>query len=291
MEKLDLNIDNYNLEDILKLFHLKTNYDVEDLKRAKRVALKTHPDKSGLDMNVFIFFSKAYNILSKIYKLKNKTEKEVVNIDYDGNDLEEMNGNKELLTNKLAELKDKKFNQWFNLMFEKTNGNTNKNGYGSWLKSSEGLSKVKANNKSEFDEIFKRKKRESRELIIKRDIEEMANNTGFTMLDKNETVYSSDIFSKLKYEDVKKAHMETVVPVTEQDFVEKKRFNSVEQYINYRKSSQGDVPNLSYSKIQMQKNKNSSDILNTKRAYNLLKEDELMKKKNELWWKNLRLLK
>ena len=27
------------------------------------------------------------------------------------------------------------------------------------------------------------------------------------MLDGNETVYSSDIFSKLRYEDVKKAHM------------------------------------------------------------------------------------
>ena len=291
MDKLDLNIDNYNLEDILRLFHLKTNYDVNDLKKAKRVALKTHPDKSGLDMNVFIFFSKAYNILSKIYKLKNKTEKEVVNIDYDGTDLEEVNGNKELLANKLAELKDKNFNQWFNLMFEKSNGDSNKDGYGKWFKSSDGLSKVKANNKSEFDEIFKRKKKESRELILKKDIEEMTNNAGYSMLDKNETVYSSDIFSKLKYEDVKKAHMETVVPVTEQDFIEKKRFNSVEQYIKYRSATQGDVPNLSYSKVQMQKNKNSSDILNTKRAYNLLKEDENMKKKNESWWKNLRLLK
>ena len=50
-------------------------------------------------------------------------------------------------------------------------GKLNANGHGDWLKSSEGLSDLKASNKSEFDEIFKNKKRESRELIIKKDIQ------------------------------------------------------------------------------------------------------------------------
>ena len=38
--------------------------------------------------------------------------------------------------------------------------------------------------------------------------------------------YSSDIFSKLQYEDLKKAHTETVVPVTREDFENKERFNT-----------------------------------------------------------------
>ena len=98
------------------------------------------------------------------------------------------------------------------------------------------------------------------------------------------------IFSKLRYEDVKKAHMETVVPVTEQDFTNKKRFNNVEQYIRYRKSTQGDVPDLKFSKVQLNNIKNTNEVLNSKRAYNLLVEDNEMKKKNDLWWKNLKLL-
>lgn len=287
---LDLNIDNYNLEDMLNLFGLNINYNIGDLKNAKKMALKTHPDKSGLKKEVFIFFSKAYNMLSKIYKLKNKTEKKVENIDYDENDMEDDIGNKELLDMKLKTLKKKNFNKWFNDLFEKSNGKSNMDGYGDWLKSEEGVSNIKISNKTEFDALFKKKKREGRELIVKADIQDMIYNSGGTMLDTTETVYSSDIFSKLRYDDVRKAHMETVVPVTEQDFKEKKRFDNVEQYIRHRKSSEGKIPDLSYSKVQLKKSKNNNEIIDTKRAYNLLMEDDKMKNKNKMWWKNLKLL-
>ena len=287
---LDLNIDNYNLEDMLNLFGLNINYNVGDLKNAKKMALKTHPDKSGLKTEVFIFFSKAYNMLSKIYKLKNKTEKKVENIDYDENDMEDDIGNKELLDMKLKTLKKKNFNKWFNDLFEKSNGKSNTNGYGDWLKSEEGVSNIKISNKTEFDALFKKRKKESRELIVKADIQDMIYNGGGTMLDTTETVYSSDIFSKLRYDDVRKAHMETVVPVTEQDFKDKKRFDNVEQYIRHRKSSEGKIPDLSYSKVQLKKSKNNNEVIDTKRAYNLLMEDDKMKNKNKMWWKNLKLL-
>ena len=289
LKDLDLNIDNYNLEDILSLFGLGVRYDINDLKNAKKMALKTHPDKSGLDNDVFIFFSRAYNILSKLYKLKNRTEKKVENIDYDGEDMEKEVGNKELLKMRMENLDKKDFNGWFNKLFEKSNGKAKSNGYGEWLKSSEGVSNIKVSNKTEFDELFKKKKQESRELVLKQEIQNRMYHNG-TMLDSNETVYSSDIFSKLRYEDVKKAHMETVVPVTEKDFQNKKRFDNVEQYIRYRKSSQGDVPDLTYSKTQLNNIKNNNEALNTNRAYNLLLEDNEMKKKNKLWWKNLKLL-
>jgi len=159
LQELDLNIDNYNLEDILNLFGLNINYNTNELKVAKKMALKTHPDKSGLDNAVFIFFSKAYNILSKIYKLKNRTEQKVENIDYDGDDMEKELGNKELLKIKLNKLDKKDFNLWFNNLFEKSNGKANTKGYGDWLKSSEGVSNIKVSNKTEFNELFKKKKK------------------------------------------------------------------------------------------------------------------------------------
>ena len=56
----------YNLDDILKLFKLEYNFTEQDLKKAQRQALKTHPDKSNLPSEYFIFFKKAYKILSEI---------------------------------------------------------------------------------------------------------------------------------------------------------------------------------------------------------------------------------
>ena len=53
MENVDLNIDNYNYEDILKLFSLTQNFGENGLKNAKKIVLATHPDKSGLNKEYF----------------------------------------------------------------------------------------------------------------------------------------------------------------------------------------------------------------------------------------------
>ena len=57
MEKLDLNIHNYDLNDLINLFRLPFHFKEEHLKEAKKIVLKTHPDKSGLDKEYFLFFS------------------------------------------------------------------------------------------------------------------------------------------------------------------------------------------------------------------------------------------
>ena len=56
MDKIDLNINNYTLNDLLKLFKLSNNLTEEDLKNVKKQVLKTHPDKSGLEPDIFRFF-------------------------------------------------------------------------------------------------------------------------------------------------------------------------------------------------------------------------------------------
>ena len=57
MSEVDLDIENYELEDILNLFKLQYNFVEADLKRAYRMALKLHPDKSGLDKQYFRYNS------------------------------------------------------------------------------------------------------------------------------------------------------------------------------------------------------------------------------------------
>ena len=67
MDDLDLNIHNYDLNDLLNLFKLPYHFTEEHLRDAKKTVLKTHPDKSRLDRKYFLFFSKAYKYLLKMH--------------------------------------------------------------------------------------------------------------------------------------------------------------------------------------------------------------------------------
>ena len=292
MESLDLDINNYSLNDILNLFNIKHDFGEEEMKHAKRISLKTHPDKSGYNKDVFIFFSKAYNMLYKVYKFKNKTKKQVTNIDYDVNDVG-VEKNPTLLKQTLKGKSRDDFSNWFNKMFELSHEDKKTNGYGEWLKSERDLMNKKAKNMNEFNEIFKKKKKESRELVINREVRDLSYRGSGDFIDKTDAdySYSSDIFSKLKYEDLKKAHVETVVPVTEEDFTNKKRFDNVEQYLRYREKTKGAVLNKVESKKILHNRENTNEKLGANRAYNMLMEDKKNEERNKLWWKNLQLLK
>ena len=117
MDNFDLNIDNYDLEDLLNLFHLNYEFNDIDMKKAKNVALKTHPDKSGLNREVFMFFMKAYKMLESIYDFKMKRSRCMSNISYENEKME--TSKKTLLLKKLDGMKAGDFNKWFNVMFEK----------------------------------------------------------------------------------------------------------------------------------------------------------------------------
>ena len=72
MDDFDLEIENYDLREILNLFKLDYNFDNVDLKRAQKIALKTHPDKSNLPKEYFMFFMKAFQIVQQIYYYRYK---------------------------------------------------------------------------------------------------------------------------------------------------------------------------------------------------------------------------
>lgn len=290
MENIDLNIENYSLEDVLNLFKLNHDFGEEDLKQAKRIALKTHPDKSGLSKDIFIFFGRAYNLILDVYNFKNKTEKAVKNVDYNKDDIDNEERNIELLKKRLKGKSRDDFSSWFNTMFEQSHENKKEIGYGDWLKSDNDLNNIKAKNMNEFNKIFRNKKKEGRELILHQKVNELVFTGGGSMIDDSESTYSSDIFSKLKYEDLKKAHIETVVPVTEEDFTSKKRFDSVEKYIRYRDSQKGNPMDLNKSKNLLHDQSLQTEKLSSQRAYNLLQQDREMNERNKKWWKNLKLL-
>lgn len=304
MENLDLNIENYDLKDILNLFHLSDDFDEEDLKKAKKIVLKTHPDKSGLKPEIFLFYSKSYKNLFSIWEFSNKHKLlKNTNTNYIVDEFDETNHKKEWKLGKDKEkvldqlfenksFKDSKnFNKWFNNEFEKMNVSSEdqSNGYGDWLKSNENIEEEKHIGQAFIGEEFERKKKEVRDITIHNGIQEITyNNTHGTNLTSDiSNSYSSDIFSNLGYEDLKKAHTETVVPVTMEDYYNVQKFNSLDEYKNFR-NSQNFIPLSECQANEYLKNRSKIENSETiSRAYKLTKQSEDLKKRQDDFWCNI----
>ena len=278
-----MNIQNYNLNDLLNLFKLKNNFTEEDLKNAKKIVLKTHPDKSKLDKKYFLFFSSAYKIVFQIYNFKSRVDDK--NTEYY---IEEDENNK-LLIEKI--LKKDNFNEWFNKEFEKLNIKENNNGYEEWLKSEENMD-YRTTTKNNMERDIYEKKKELRSIVKREEIKSIQELQDNNILGLNEVEeYSSDIFGNFRYEDLKKAHIETVIPVTEEDIDEKNIFNNLEQLNRHRNSENLTPLSLKQANEYLHDIKNNDEEININRAYNLALENEKNNKLNNEWWKNLRQIK
>ena len=55
-ENHNLDINTYNLDEILGLFDLPYQLTQDNMKRAKKKVLMLHPDKSRLDAKYFLFY-------------------------------------------------------------------------------------------------------------------------------------------------------------------------------------------------------------------------------------------
>lgn len=294
MESFDLNLDNYGLEEILNLFHVSYNLDENQMKKAKLIALKTHPDKSGLNKEIFLFFMKAYKMLEAIYQYRVKTKRNDDNLKYDKKLEYEKEDTKEniLLLKRLEGKSAKEFNIWFNKMFEKVKVKDEDvdTGYGSWFKSNDDVHKGKINNLSEMSAAFREKKAKTRELTLHKNIKDLGGRGGYSLTREKPELYSSGLFSKLNYEDLKKAHTETVVPVTQEDYNKKMKFESLDSYLRYRKENTPNMPSLEQSRQMLNRKNTTNDKINTQRAYKLLKRDQEIADSNKKWWSNLKQL-
>merc|ERR1712078_610912 len=98
-----------------------------------------------------------------------------------------------------------------------------KTGYGDWLKSNESVYS-ETNNLEQMKETIKHN-----QLQTIQNIQETSSSSSNSYFDYGEQSFQSDPFSKLKYDDLKKAHTETVVPVTEDDYQKVKKYKNVNE--------------------------------------------------------------
>jgi hypothetical protein len=289
MSELDLNLENYSLDDLFNLFNIQNNIlDEENMKNAKQITLKMHPDKSQLDPKFFIFFRKAYNTLTEIYQFKNKSlNKKQNNSDnsMDEDNIQILNN----LRNK-PEFKDTgNFNQWFNENFEKYRlENPNEKGYGDWLKSNDNFLNVNENvSMSNMNQVFEQKKKQVQAVTVYTGIQnDMASFRGasFSLLN------DGDNFSSDNYTDLKQAYTETVIPVTLEDYERMQKFNNLEEYRTHRESVNVTPIDSLEAMRMLERQEMNTEKESQALAYKYAKESEKAKENQNMFWSALKQL-
>ena len=297
--EVDLNLENYNLQDLLNLFELSNNFNINDLKSIKKKVLQLHPDKSKLDKEYFLFYCKAYRMVKNIYDFKNKKQESLdsnnATVEYVAEELDEFDSKgKRLLLDKILKKEKADFNKWFNENFEKMNieEEERKNGYGDWFKSNEDLDTTETTLNMMHQKITEKKEHLS-SIVKRHDIQDTNYNSSsnYKELDSGAPEsYSSNMFSKLPYEDLRKAHTETVVPVSSNDYNKVLKFNNVETLRQHRHSQNIKPLTEGEASTFMSDREKMEDQKSTKLAYKLTREEEKTAEASKTWWGNLRLL-
>ena len=287
LETLDLDVNNYSLNDLYKLFNIQDNLLTDvSLKEAKQIVLKMHPDKSKLDAKYFLFFSKAYKTLFSIYEFQNKSTKKT----YKDEDFYD-DSNKNVLDNMFESNKNfkdpKNFNAWFNQSFEKHRlDNPIEQGYGDWLKSDDDFLNVSENvTKGNMNEVFERKKKQIQALSVYTGVTDMFSSSLGGSLLSGDSTFTTD-----SYTDLRQAYTETLIPVTQEDFEKMPKFKNINEY----KSNRDRIDSTPLSKEESErillKQKYDMDQQSAALAFKYAQEAEQIKQRQQSFWGDIKQL-
>ena len=234
----------YKLSEILDLFQLSHNISIEDLKRAKKRVLMTHPDKSRLSPEYFLFYKKAFDMVVLFYENQQKQNKivpseeqkyEPINI----NDMNKSSINK--VKTVINEMNRTDFNSKFNKLFEDNMVTKNKVEHNEWFTKDEPSIQIDGNvNKQNLGIMFEKakEKQNSSALAKYRGVENLLSSGSCSKLyddENNDDYVQCDPFSKLKFDDLRKVHKDqTVFAVSEKDINKIKRYSSTDEYSRAR---------------------------------------------------------
>lgn len=284
---IDLNIENYNLTDILNLFQVRHDFNDVDLKNAKKKVLMLHPDKSKLEKEYFLFFTKAYKVLYQLYEFKQKTSKK-----YSDEYKDHVEETKSIHNFNSMFKNAGDFSSWFNKTFDelKLNDEHSENGYNDWMKESVSEENNNIKSTSHMHQEIENRKQKLKQMVPYQGVHDITLNlsSGGTELDRSKKSYygNTDIFSKLPYEDLKTAHTESIIPVSNEDYLNRKSYSSVDEYNNQRKQNIEIFSKDESEKILRQRKQKDEEYAN-KIAFQLLEKQELAEKNNKIFMSKL----
>ena len=272
MDELDLDIDNYNLHELLSLFKLTEGFTQDDLRSAKRIVYATHPDKSGLDKKYFLFFSKAYKLIVQVNEFKKKSTTQEVDkhLTFQEMTADGVEPYKQRIIDGFSKEAgfNKKFNQLFDQHYIKPEEEVE--GHGEWLSS-----------KEEIDRSYENRKKESRALTSA--TQEIDGVGAYSSLEASSLGSSVGNFSSSgKYDDVKNVYTrDSVIGVSEEDYDKSKVHSSVDSLRSARDSQDLTPLDAEAANRVIRKGEEQENKQDTARAFKLVKEEEAHKTKRQ----------
>jgi hypothetical protein len=241
----NLNIAMYSLEDIFQLFDITYDISVDDLKRAKKKVLMLHPDKSRLSPDYFLFYKKAFDIVVRFYENQSRQNKVVPTekVDYvpvNPNDHNKSTAAK--ISTTIRDMAPGDFQSKFNKLFEDNMYTKPDPSRNAWFTKDEPTFQAdEPVNSKNMGRVFETLKQKQSALVQHRGVENLYVNSGSgTRLyeddeDEGGQYISSDPFSKLKFEDLRKVHKDqTILSVGESDFKKVKQYQSADHFMRER---------------------------------------------------------
>ena len=115
------------------------------------------------------------------------------------------------------------------------------------------------------------------------DVSEMTASAGFgtTLTNEKPESYASGLFSSLQYEDLRKAHIETVIPVNHADYLQRPKYKNVDEFRRDPDYNNVNPPSLNQSKEYLQQREALQDKTDVSRAYKLARKEEMAQKANQ----------
>lgn len=245
----NLNIQMYSFQEILGLFHLENQHTLSDqnMKDAKNIVFKMHPDKSRLPSQYFIFYKRAFEILVEFYQNQTKTQQPVPTekIDYESKGKGIGNGHSRTTNHQIQSVIDnmekKEFQHKFNQLFEDNMLNTQKilqkQEQQKWFsQDQEDIAQDTNMTGTIHDKFEKIKSKQSSTHLAKyngvQNLYMGGVNSGNLFDDdddENTSYISSDPFGKLKYDDLRKVHKDqTIFAVSENDLHKISQYSSTD---------------------------------------------------------------
>lgn len=265
----NLDINTYSLEEMFGLFDLTYDLTEESMRAAKKKVLMIHPDKSKLSSEYFLFYKQAYEIILDIYKQKNRIQNAPLSATVYNPEVTKTKGigNQETINfnpSGSKEIQGKKFNDKFNELYETNMAKKTDPSKHDWFRQESAQDdfagrNINSKNMGEAIEEIKVRQQSQQMSVYNgvREIRPMGFGTSYyeDADDSQNTSYvECDIFSKLKFDDLRKVHRDqTVFAVSEKDFSKVTQYKNVDQYVNAREQNKGTAMSKELSNSVLEK--------------------------------------
>jgi hypothetical protein len=212
---------------------------LNQLKNAKKRVLMLHPDKSKLPAEYFLFYKKAFEFIVQIYENNNKQNQQITEDTTNYRPLDD-GLNKTTIQTVAGEMKAADFQNKFNELFENNMAKKTDVHKNEWFSKDEAVYKVDAQvSAKNMGQVFETMKQQNAELVRYRGIQELRAGGGTRLYededDDDEPYVTSDPFSKLKFDDLRKVHKDqTIFAVSERDYANVPQYSSVDHFVRER---------------------------------------------------------